>query len=236
MKFFLILISITLISCDNIERNKQVERGEKLFKDKSLSASGELACITCHPAGNMDRKNWNVLLGRSWQTQSLWNVMDTGPWLWDGKDMTMKELITFVVDNSMGSPRSLSSSEMDDIIEYMRTIKAPISPFLNTDGTMTDIQKEGKAIFENSSRANCIRCHNGEFFTDQKSWNVNGQLIDTPTLLGIWDTYPFWHDGSMPTLKSVLNNHPWIVGPNNVISPALTDREKNALVAYLNTL
>lgn len=232
----ILILFVLLFSCENIERNKQVEQGEKLFNDASLSFNGEISCATCHPSGNMDKKNWNVLLGREWNTQSLWNVMDTGPWLWDGKDMTMKDLITFVINNSMGSPRSLSDSEMDALIAYMETIKAPVSPFLNTDKSLTDIQKEGKALFENPNRANCIKCHNGPFFTDQKKWNVNGTMIDTPTLLGMWDTSPYWHNGSMATIRDVINNHPWIVGPNNTISPALTSREKIALEAYLNSL
>ena len=53
--------------------------------------------------------------------------------------------------------------------------------------------------------------------------------IDTPTLLGVWGTAPYFHDGSAATLDAVVESGHGI--PGNL--PA-ADRE--ALVAFLESL
>jgi len=42
---------------------------------------------------------------------------------------------------------------------------------------------------------------------DSSGQRLNGPLlgIDTPTLLGLWDTAPYFHDGSAPTLADVFS-------------------------------
>ena len=58
--------------------------------------------------------------------------------------------------------------------------------------------------------------------------------IDTPTLLGVWETAPYLHDGSAPTLRDVLttananDDHAFV----SELMPAQIDQ----LVAYLQQI
>jgi hypothetical protein len=51
--------------------------------------------------------------------------------------------------------------------------------------------------------------------------------IDTPTLLGVWATPPYLHDGSAQTLAQVIEN------PRHGDSAALSVEDRRALAAYL---
>lgn len=243
----LLMIALLLIACEETAADEQLLRGKALFQSKSLSADGSLSCETCHPYGNVDRRQWNVGLPnglggtRTWDTQTLWGIKDSGPYMWGGELTSLRDLVRHVADQVMGGT-PISESDLDDLTAYVESFPMPQSPFLNTDGSMTEIQKKGKRIFEDPSRGNCTACHFGKTLTDNKTravgnkQNANTFSIETPSLLGIWDTFPFWHDGSMATMKDLLNGHTWIVGPNKIISPPLTSDEKVALEAYLNAL
>lgn len=244
------LISLTIIlfllifSCEETKVDDQIARGKILFHSTALSANNDIACMNCHPYGNVDRRNWDVGLSdgnggtRKWDTQTLWGVDKTAPYLWDGSVSSLKETIRHVVDVVMGQNTNppISESDLDDLTAFTASFPVPISPFLNTDGSMTDLQKKGKKIFEDPNRGNCTKCHFGESFTDNKKWKVGNFWIETPSLLAMWDTHPFWHNGKFKTVWDLLEGHTWIVGPNDTISPALSFDEKKALEAYLNAL
>ncbi len=59
--------------------------------------------------------------------------------------------------------------------------------------------------------------------------------IDTPTLKGIWQTAPFFHDGSAATMRAVIDAVPIAPAPANAHGGMhlLTDDEKAALERYM---
>lgn len=77
-------------------------------------------------------------------------------------------------------------------------------------------------------------CVTGGPFPDQPAPDeVLGKMhtacdFDTPTLRGIFDTAPYFHDGSAATLRDAVDRLPAATG--------LSDADKNALVDYLKTL
>src|SRR5260370_8916868 len=121
------------------------------------------------------------------------------------------------------------------------------SPFRNPDGTMTADALAGKAIF---AKLGCDFCHVAPDYTDSargilhdvgtikpSSGNRSGGPllgIDTPTLLGVWETAPYLHDGSAPTLRDVLTT----ANPNDghAFVSALMPGQVDQLVAYLQQL
>src|SRR5262245_21318825 len=58
--------------------------------------------------------------------------------------------------------------------------------------------------------------------------------IDTPTLLGVWETAPYLHDGSAPTLRDVLTSK----NPDDLhgFVSALSPEELDELVAYVEQI
>jgi cytochrome c peroxidase len=126
----------------------------------------------------------------------------------------------------------------------------------------------GLAIFQDKQRGNCATCHTIEekfaLFTDQKFHNVgagldaNGELKDlgrftptnveaergafrTPSLRNVAQTAPYMHDGSLKTLKDVLD---FYVGGGSSnpqldkeIKPLkLSAQERADLLAFLESL
>ncbi|MCS7024415.1 MAG: c-type cytochrome [Bryobacteraceae bacterium] len=127
----------------------------------------------------------------------------------------------------------------------------------------------GLAIFRDAKKGNCAVCHTIEekyaLFTDNKfhnlgvGMNTEGELTDlgrflvtnqdtdtgafrTPSLRNVAETAPYMHDGSLKTLKDVVD---FYVGGGNAnkhldkeIKPLthLTQQERADLVAFLESL
>ena len=151
------------------------------------------------------------------------------------------------------------------LASYVRTILAGNSRYdryLNGEGdALTELERRGLEIFR--GKGNCTDCHLGPNLTDEKFRNTgiawkDGELADlgrfrftkrendrgsfkTPTLRNAASRAPYMHDGSLATLSDVAdyynrggNRNPWL---DRELSPLrLTDAEKEALVAFLQTL
>lgn len=152
------------------------------------------------------------------------------------------------VSDPWGDPKAGLDPDLDALAAYVASLDdVPRSPFRNPDGTLTAQAEEGLAIF---LELGCDGCHGGDDFTDSMDGGVHdvgtmtelsgsrlgGELpgIDTPTLLGIWQTAPYLHDGSAPTLRDVLTTR----NPEgrHGDTSSLTDEELDALVAYLEQI
>lgn len=147
----------------------------------------------------------------------------------------------------LGAPKAGRNADLDALAAYVSSLETmPRSPHRNADGSMTATAKTGEAIFK---RLDCASCHSGADFTDSSlqlrlhnvgtltatsGSRLGGTLsgIDTPTLLGIWDTAPFFHDGSAQDLSAVITRS----GSAHGAMAALTTTDRTALVAYLQQL
>jgi len=93
---------------------------------------------------------------------------------------------------------------------YIKDLKPVPSPHLEK-GKPSAAAKRGERIFR-SAQAACAQCHAGRLFTDLKSYDVGtagrsdkpSDTFDTPTLVELWRTAPYLHDGSSATLRDVL--------------------------------
>ena len=122
----------------------------------------------------------------------------------------------------LGAPKAGRSADLDALAAYVTSLDAgtvPRSPWRNPDGSMTAAGLAGQTLF---GTLGCATCHAGSRFTDStlgtatlhdvgtlrttSGQRLGGPLtgIDTPTLLGAWDTAPYFHDGSAATLDDVF--------------------------------
>ena len=133
------------------------------------------------------------------------------------------------------------------------------------DSAMSASAVAGLAVFRGKGR--CIACHSGAFFADFSFHNlstsppepdggradegradVTGNVADegfflTPTLRGVYDTAPYYHDGSQGGLFNVLD---FLNGSAVTVDPAhdavfdtplgLTADDETNLVAFLEAL
>ena len=121
------------------------------------------------------------------------------------------------------------------------------SPYRNPDGSLTAAAVAGKASF---LKLGCDFCHSGAAQTDSAERQLHdvGTIgpnsgsragspllgIDTPTLLGVWETPPYLHDGSAPTLRDVLTTSN-TTGLHGYVA-ALTSSQVDELVAYVQQI
>jgi MYXO-CTERM domain-containing protein len=159
--------------------------------------------------------------------------------------MPLEEFQKGTRSEPLGDPKAGVDPDLDALAAYVASLdRVPRSPFRNPDGSLTAEGEAGREIFLSLG---CDTCHSGEDFTDsaqgvlhdvgtltELSGNrLGGELagIDTPTLLGIWQTAPYLHDGSAPTLRDVLvtRNPDGLHGE----TASLSEQELAALEAYL---
>jgi cytochrome c peroxidase len=152
--------------------------------------------------------------------------------------------------NPLGAQKAGRSAELDALAAYVTSLRTVHnSPFRNANGSMTADAIAGKALFE-STAVGCASCHSGAQFTDSAlnvfrdvgtitaaSGRRNNQTLtgfDTPSLIGVWETAPYLHDGSAVTLLDVITTR----NPSNLhgSTSQLTTTEQNQLVAYLRQL
>ena len=138
---------------------------------------------------------------------------------------------------------------------------SPVDRFRAGDsGALTTLQRQGLWLFE--SKGLCWRCHSGRNFSDNQfhntgvSWGrqpqdlgrfqVTGKPEDrgrfkTPTLRNVALTAPYMHDGSLTSLKQVVEFYNRGGGPNDQRDPRLrplnfSPAEVQQLVAFLGAL
>ena len=140
----------------------------------------------------------------------------------------------------LGDAKAGVSPDLDALAAYVNSLnKVGRSPYRNADGTLSADGQAGRKVFVD---ARCESCHAGPQFTDSAKRNRHdvgtrsagsgsrlGQPLDgfdTPTLRGLWNTAPYLHNGSAPSLTAVLQNQ-------THTGRQLSAEEIRLLVAYL---
>ncbi|KQV92837.1 LamG-like jellyroll fold domain-containing protein [Rhizobacter sp. Root1221] len=144
--------------------------------------------------------------------------------------------------NPLGATKAGRSAALDDLAAFVTSLQSyPRSPARAADGALSSAAAAGKVLFDQQQ---CATCHTGTTFRDGVRHDVGtiqpssglgigvslvGVGFDTPTLRGIWDTGPYFHNGQAATLADVFNG-----GHGNTGS--LTAAQKDALVQYLRSI
>lgn len=140
--------------------------------------------------------------------------------------------------------------------------------FGHDDKALLPAAQRGFQVFVNPAKGNCLACHSiqqdSALFTDGKFHNIGvgvddeGQLKDvgryevtkrdadrgafkTPTLRNVAITAPYMHDGSLKTLKAVVDFYAGQGNSNPHLDPEmkkikLTGQDRADLVAFLESL
>jgi YVTN family beta-propeller protein len=111
------------------------------------------------------------------------------------------------------------SKDLDALAIYTNSFDFTLSPHIPEPGKLSAAAERGKKLFFDKKVA-CAQCHNGPYYTDSslnKPFNLHdvgtgdddptekmGPKFDTPTLLGIYRTAPYLHNGKAKTLVDVL--------------------------------
>ncbi|MBC8069020.1 MAG: c-type cytochrome [Deltaproteobacteria bacterium] len=207
-------------------------RGKKLFRQgrsAMISTGGAMSCSNCHAEGRSDGLTW-FLQGNTLQTPFLNGRLEgTHPYKWDGQDANLNVSLTSTVKRLGGS--GITQSDARDLQAFLTELPRPRTP------TVEDPQAvaRGKQLFE-SNVTGCLNCHDGQMSSDGKSHDLAVDLpsVDTPSLIGLAQSAPYYHDGSATTLEAVLRNNGSVHAMGR--TSRLEDPEISDLVAYLETL
>lgn len=212
--------------------NDQVRTGEILFADANKCYQKWESCLSCHPDGLADGLNWDNIndgLGNPKSAKSMLYSHRTPPsmstGIRDSAETAVRAGMKYIQFNV------LSEEELVCIDEYLKTLQPEQSPYLNTDGTLTESAERGKALFESEG---CATCHPAPLYTDLKmhatkatedtaSWE--NREMDTPTLVEVWRTGPWCFDGRFNSMEDAVRYY--------ADNPSLSDQDITDLANFV---
>ena len=126
--------------------------------------------------------------------------------------------------STLGAPKAGLSDDLDALAAFVTTLSTTgPSPMRSQSGALTPDAMAGRQVFLTSG---CASCHSDEVFTNSPQGgefndigtvdaDTGGRLgqplpnggLDTPTLLGLWNTAPYLHDGSAATVRAAVLAH-----------------------------
>ena len=179
---------------------------------------------------------------------SLRGLRFTAPYGRDGRFASLRDFTRNVVVNEFAGEEP-SPMMLDALVAYMLEFDWLPAPYLQPDGRLNDAASDsarrGEALFNRSfdgmgGRA-CSTCHvpSNNFLDgrrhdigsgDRSSPGARDTFFDTPTLIGVMHTAPYFHDGAVATLVEVVD---WF---DDQFDLGLDDSQQSDLTTYLETM
>ncbi len=231
---------IESISLGPTPKMSAARKGEFYFNDATICLEGWQSCSSCHPGdARTDGLNWDLPndgFGNPKNTKSLLLAHKTPPAMFLGvrvnAEAAVRSGIEFILFTNQ--PEEVATS----IDEYLKSLKPVPSPYL-VHGKLSGAAERGKKLF---SQAGCADCHVPGLYTDLQSHDVGTRAaydrpadkFYTPTLIEVWRTAPYLHDGSAATVRDVVTT----CNPHNQhgTTSNLSDQEIDDLCEYVLSL
>ncbi len=179
---------------------------------------------------------------------SLRGLRFTAPYGRDGRFASLRNFTRNVVVNEFAGEEP-SPLMLDALVAYMFEFDWLPAPYLQPDGRLNDAASDsarrGEVLFNRpfdgmGGRA-CSTCHvpSNNFLDGQRHDIGSGErsspgardtFFDTPTLIGVLHTAPYFHDGSVVTLAEVVD---WL---DDQFDLGLDDNQHSDLTIYLETV
>jgi len=210
------------------------DRGERLFYSSRLTHDGWYSCHSCHTDGHSNGQlNDNFSdgsFGTPKRVLSLRGVRDTAPYAWLGNVPDLETQIRKSVQVTMQGNRP-DEKTVSDLAAYLRTLEP--TPAVDADKRDQPIVLRGAAVFQEQG---CTHCHAGPYYTSPRTYDVGitdeagNARFNPPSLRGISQTGPYFHDGRAATLEDVFQRY------RHELKTELGRDETAALIAYLRRL
>ncbi len=286
----------------DVEKAKltEIQLGEKLFFEKTLSLDSSISCGSCHKPefGFADNVQFSIGVGGKLgkrNAPSVMNMIGRDLLFFDGRAKDLEDQAHFPIEdaNEMNLSYTIAVARLNKNKQYRKwfrevykdkptaeNVALAIAAFersMETNNTLFDHRTDktksqmstsaerGRALFV-GSKAKCFDCHFTPDFTGDEFRNIGlydgtvrkdrGRFEITkdsndlgkfkvPGLRNIAVTGPYMHDGSMKTLREVIeyydNPYKTIANPINIDSLlqkplGLTEQEMQDLEAFMNAL
>lgn len=219
-----------------------VRKGEFYFNDASICFQGWQSCSSCHSSeARVDGLNWDNLndgIGNPKNAKSLLLAHATPPSMWLSVREDAFVAVRAGIKHSLFTVQPPAVAESIDA--YLSSLKPVPSPHL-VNGKLSKAAERGRKLF-NDETVGCTECHKGKHLTDQKQHDVGTHSqydkpedkFDTPTLLEVWRSAPYLHDGSAVTIRDVLTTRN-VKGEHGNVS-GLSAQQIDDLTAFVLSL
>ena len=220
-------------------------KGEFYFHDASICHQGWESCSSCHPGGGrVDALNWDLASegpGHPKNTRSILFADKTEPASPLKKGITamgpdMDSAVHTAINTLLFT--NLPDEVATDMDAYIASLKPVPSPHLE-HGKLSAPARRGEALF---TQAGCIQCHVPGLYSDRATHDVGtftrfdtSPQFRTPSLIEVWRTAPYLHDGSAETVQDVLTDCNPHDGRHGDVE-GLTSRQIDDLCAYVLSL
>jgi YVTN family beta-propeller protein len=228
-----------------------------------MSSRRWISCNSCHPGGDHDGRTWQNPEGKR-NTTALFGVARTHPLHWSadrdemhdfehtirGPLMQGRGLLAGHLPDALGPKLAGRSADLDALAAYCNSLEPTLSPHAAGPGKLDASAERGRVLFE-SEAIGCARCHPAPMYTDSKldshpfvmhdvgtgtgdPTETLGPAFDTPSLVGVYRSAPYLHDGRATTLRDVLTTHN--ESDRHGKTSHLTPDDLDDLVAFLKSL
>jgi YVTN family beta-propeller protein len=212
------------------------ERGEQLFYDARLSHDGWMSCHSCHTDGHSNGLLADTLgddsFGAPKRVLSLLGVRDAAPYAWKGTLPDLESQVRKSILTTLHGPKP-SDQQVADLAAYLRTLPPPPSWTRSAGRADETAIQRGRDVFRSQL---CDRCHTPPEYTSKRSYDVglNDEVGNTrfkpPSLRGISQGGPYFHDNRAATLEEVFTRH------RHQLTGELSRQELADLLAFLRNL
>jgi YVTN family beta-propeller protein len=253
----------SVITTTNIPLPPLLLNGKRLFhssNDPRISLNQWISCNTCHFEGEHDGRTWSFGFAGKRSTTSLAGMIETYPLRWSGEwdESADSEFanrkenfgsgLTATMNCSLSPPDCVNqppnqghSYDLDSLAAFIDSLPIPLSPGHAHGEPLSAAEQRGRAIF-NDPALNCVTCHPAPLYTDKQLHDVGtagpdekiAPAYDTPSLRGLYDSAPYFHDGSAATLVEALARA--TPKGEHDVRGLLTQAQIADLVAFLSAL
>ncbi|MCP4642538.1 MAG: c-type cytochrome [bacterium] len=220
------------------EKMTVARKGEMFFNDASLCFQSWQSCASCHPDVRADALNWDLLndgMGNPKNTKSLLLSHETPPVMISGVRDQAETAVRAGIRFIQFAVRPEEDAEAIDA--FLKQLKPVPSPYL-VNGKLSESATRGQTVYDD---AGCAVCHSGSYYTNLEGYNVGTGLgreedwkFDTPSLVEVWRTAPFLHDGRSASIAEVLKKHN--TEDKHGATSDLSDAQLADLAAYVLSL
>ena len=237
--------------------------GKRLFhssNDPRVSLNQWISCNTCHFEGEHDGRTWSFGFAGKRNTTSLLGMVETYPLRWSGEWDESSDSEFANQKENFGSglvapmncslsppdcvnqpPNQGRSTDLDSLAAFLDSLPIPPSPAHAHGEPLSAAELRGHSIFTDPALG-CVTCHPAPLYTDKLKHDVGtagpdekiGPAYDTPSLRGLYDSTPYFHDGGAATLYAALTRA--TPDSEHDLRGVLTDAEMEDLIAYLLAL
>lgn len=230
--------AVTVVDLDTLERTgvvaipyvprpPAIREGRAAFYSVRGETSNEgLACASCHPDGLEDGLTWFTPEGPRQTLMLAGRLEGTAPYGWTRGESTLGAYITSTTRRLSGS--GFSAPRLEALARYVKSLWVPARPERADEARIA----RGREVFD-SAASGCTECHISPSRVDGQAHPLADKTpFDTPSLVGVSASAPYFHDGRYDSLEALLRDPKSHMGT----SATLSVEDRGSLEAYLRSL